>query len=105
MSDDEKQARLSHAILEETCESRSGELVSRGSSGIIPKNLPLLTFELSDADHYEDWRKALEVYSLANNSWILIFKPHEKSLNHMIKKHSNYRRCKQQDEYSKREGV
>ena len=91
MSDDGEQTRESDETPEESYESRSTDLISRGSSGIVPKSLPLLTYELSDADHYEDWRKALEAYSLANNSWRLIFEPHEKSLNHMIKKYSNYR--------------
>lgn len=66
-------------------------LVNRGSSGIGPKSLPLMTYELRSADNYEDWRKALEAYSLSNNSWTLIFEPHADSLHNMMRKYSSYR--------------
>ena len=66
-------------------------LVNRGSSGIGPKSLPYMTYELKSADNYEDWRRALEAYSLANNSWELIFLSYGESLKHMIHTYSTYR--------------
>ena len=66
-------------------------LVSKGSSGIGPKTLPPMTYELRSADNYEEWRKALEAYSLAHNSWILVFEPHNDSLNQMMRKYSSWR--------------
>ena len=66
-------------------------LVSKGSSGIGPKSLPQMTYELRSADNYEDWKNALEAYSLANNSFQLVFQSYEESLKWMINKYSSYR--------------
>ena len=60
MSDDEGQTRES---LEKRCESRSTDLISRGSSGIVPKNLLLLTFELRTADVLADSNHLLHCIS------------------------------------------
>ena len=66
-------------------------MVNKGSSGIAPKQLPILSYELKNADDFEEWQKALEAYSLANNSWALIFEPYERSLEEMIMSFGSYR--------------
>ena len=66
-------------------------LVSKGSGGIGPKSLPAIEYKLKSADDYEDWRRALEAYGLANNSWQLIFLPHTESLKYLVNKYSSLR--------------
>ena len=66
-------------------------IVSKGSSGIAPRSLPLMTYELRSADNYEEWRKSLEAYGLANNSWTLIFEPYDESLKQIFATYSSYR--------------